>query len=75
MAKFPLKCFGDGSWVPNFDWFIRPETALKIAEGAYDWSKNGDDIAEHNRKAFADADRILAERAERAQAKRMNQPF
>lgn len=40
LAKFPLKCFSDGDgWKPDFDWFVRPDTVMKILEGKYDWSK------------------------------------
>jgi hypothetical protein len=40
LKKFPLKCFDDGSWVPTFDWFVRPDTVVQILEGKYDWKKN-----------------------------------
>ena len=40
LGKFPLKCFADGRWVPDLDWFLRPDTVLNIAEGKYDWTKN-----------------------------------
>jgi hypothetical protein len=40
LAKFPLRCFmTEGSWKPNFDWFIRPGTVNGILEGKYDWTK------------------------------------
>lgn len=31
-------CSGDNSrgWVANFDWFLRPDTPVKILEGLYD---------------------------------------
>jgi hypothetical protein len=42
LAKFPLRCFdtADG-WTPDIDFFLRPDTVLKILEGKYDWSKDG----------------------------------
>ena len=46
LAKFPLKCFGDGDWKPDLEWFIRKESVTKILEGKYDWSKtNGKHFA------------------------------
>ena len=40
LAKFPLKCFLDGDWTPDFDWLLRPKTVNAILEGKYDWSKD-----------------------------------
>ncbi len=40
LAKFPLPCFGDGEWTPEFDWLLRPGTVNAILEGKYDWSKD-----------------------------------
>lgn len=41
LGHFPLKCFADSdsNWKPDVDWFLRPETVLKILEGSYDWNK------------------------------------
>src|SRR5690606_6205819 len=50
-----LKGQGSGStWVANFDWFIKPESVLRIIEGKYDAGPGGRPltVAEHNRKAF-----------------------
>jgi hypothetical protein len=41
LAKFPLPCCAsdpDG-WQPDFDWFLRPDSATRIVEGKYDWTK------------------------------------
>lgn len=41
LAKFPLKCFAsepDG-WVPDLEFFLRPDSVTKILEGKYDWTK------------------------------------
>lgn len=40
LGKFPLKCFDDGGWRPDVDWFLRPDSVRSILEGKYDWSKN-----------------------------------
>lgn len=42
LAKFPLKCFAaeQGGYVPDVDFFLRPDTVTKILEGKYDWSKS-----------------------------------
>jgi len=40
LGKFPLKCFGEDDWKPDVDWFLRPDSVLKILEGKYDWSKS-----------------------------------
>jgi hypothetical protein len=44
LKKFPLQCFSNGNgWLPNFDWFLRPETVNSILEGKYDFTpSNGD---------------------------------
>ena len=40
LAKFPLKCFGESNdWKPDIDWFLRPDSVLKVIEGKYDWKK------------------------------------
>ena len=41
LAKFPLPCpngHPDG-WLPDLDWFLRPDSVLKIIEGKYDWTR------------------------------------
>ena len=43
LAKFPLKCFvgeGDDHYVPDLDFFLRPDSVTRILEGKYDWSKD-----------------------------------
>lgn len=40
LGKFPLKCFTEGDWKPDIDWFLRPDSVLSILEGKYDWEKN-----------------------------------
>jgi hypothetical protein len=40
LKKFPLQCFKDGGWTPDFDWFIRPDTVNNILEGKYDFTPN-----------------------------------
>ncbi len=39
LAKFPLKCLETGGWIPELDWFLKPDTVTKILEGKYDWTK------------------------------------
>ena len=42
LARFPLRCFSEpGGWRPTLDWFLRPDTAGKILEGAFDFAKSG----------------------------------
>jgi len=43
LVKFPLKLFEaePTGWQPDFDWFIRPDTANMVLEGKYDWVKDG----------------------------------
>ena len=39
LAKFPLKCFSDpNGFIPNLEFFVRPETVNSILEGKYDWT-------------------------------------
>jgi hypothetical protein len=41
LEKFPLRCFAtepDG-FVPDLEFFLRPDTVNKILEGKYDWEK------------------------------------
>lgn len=42
LAKFPLKCFASdpSGYIPDLEFFLRPETVNKILEGKYDWEKN-----------------------------------
>jgi len=41
LAKFPLRCFGESDdWKPDIDWFLKPDSVLKIIEGKYDWEKS-----------------------------------
>lgn len=41
LMKFPLKCFSQADgWRPDLDWFLRPDTVMKILEGKYDWTKD-----------------------------------
>jgi len=40
LDKFPLPCWTDGSFTPNFDWFIKPDTVTRILEGQYNWGDN-----------------------------------
>jgi hypothetical protein len=40
LTHFPLECFRDGTWRPDFEWFIRPDSVNSILEGKYDWSKS-----------------------------------
>ena len=40
LEKFPLPCFKEGDWVPNIEFIVRPESVVKIIEGAYDWQKS-----------------------------------
>jgi hypothetical protein len=43
MDKFPLSCFPTpNGWLPNFDWFLRPDTVDRILEGSYDWINQGE---------------------------------
>jgi hypothetical protein len=39
LKKFPLPCFSDGQWTPDFDFFIKPGTVARILEGKYDFTK------------------------------------
>lgn len=41
LAKFPLRCFASdpGGFVPDLEFFLRPDTVTKILEGKYDWEK------------------------------------
>lgn len=43
MRKFPLPVSrgSPGSWRPDLEWFLRPDSVTKILEGKYDWSKDG----------------------------------
>ena len=44
LSKFPLR-FTEGDangWKPDVDWFLRPDSVLKILEGKYDWKKGTD---------------------------------
>jgi hypothetical protein len=43
LAKFPLRCFAADptGFVPDLEFFIRPDTVNKILEGKYDWEKAG----------------------------------
>lgn len=42
LSKFPLKCTtsNEGGWLPDLDWFLKPDTVIRILEGKYDWSKS-----------------------------------
>lgn len=40
LEKFPLKCFGGEGWRPDIDWFLKPDSALRVLEGKYDWVKS-----------------------------------
>lgn len=41
-SKFPLKCFSEpGGFVPNIDWFLRPDTVTRILEGRMDFTPRG----------------------------------
>jgi len=41
LEKFPLPCFENSNgWKPTFEWFMRPDTVIKIIEGTYDWEKS-----------------------------------
>lgn len=40
LDKFPLPCWADGSFKPNFDWFCRQGQVEKILEGQFDWGKD-----------------------------------
>lgn len=41
LEKFPLKVTTgrENGWLPDIEWFLRPDTVAKILEGKYDWSK------------------------------------
>lgn len=41
LAKFPLKLVSSdpSGWVPDLDFFLRPDSVTKILEGKYDWEK------------------------------------
>ena len=41
LKKFPLPCTrGDPDpWIPDLDWFLKPDSVLKILEGKYDFRK------------------------------------
>jgi hypothetical protein len=41
LAKFPLKMTAgrQNGWLPDIEWFLKPDTVTKILEGKYDWSK------------------------------------
>jgi hypothetical protein len=42
LKKFPLPVSqGDGTWKPDLDWFLKPDSVQKLLEGKYDWSHNG----------------------------------
>ena len=38
--KFPLQCWKDGSFKPNFDWFLRDGTITQILEEQHNWGDN-----------------------------------
>ena len=38
--KFPLQCWRDGSFKPNFDWFLRDGTITQILEEQHNWGDN-----------------------------------
>lgn len=62
LAKFPLRCFEDNErgWKPDFDWFVRPDTVVKILEGKYDWNRIQNHKAEQDpRGNIATAQRYL----------------
>ena len=40
LEHFPLKSVEDIDWKPHIDWFLEPDTAIKIGEGNYDWGKH-----------------------------------
>jgi hypothetical protein len=35
---------GAGNWRANFDWLVRPQTAIRVSEGLYDNAKNGSNL-------------------------------
>jgi hypothetical protein len=42
LKKFPLPVSqGDGTWKPDMDWFLKPDSVQRILEGKYDWTRNG----------------------------------
>lgn len=38
LAKFPLEVTKSGTWRPDLDWFLRPDSVTKILEGKYDFT-------------------------------------
>ena len=38
--KFPLNCWKNRSYKPNFDWFLREGTIIQILEDQHDWGDN-----------------------------------
>lgn len=40
ISKFPLACWKDGSFKPNFDWFLREGTITQILEEQHNWGNN-----------------------------------
>jgi len=41
LKKFPLQCTTGGGWIPDFDFFVRPDTVVRILEGKYDFTPKG----------------------------------
>ena len=40
LERFPLKSVKDIDWKPHIDWFLEPDSVIKVLEGQYDWGKN-----------------------------------
>lgn len=40
LDRFPLKSAEGISWTPTIDWFLKPDSVIKVLEGQYDWGKD-----------------------------------
>ena len=62
ISKFPLNCWKDGSFKPNFDWFLRDGTITQILEEQHNWGDNYTQPPQPKRELSA------AEKAEKARS-------
>jgi len=62
ISHFPLNCWKDGSFKPNFDWFLREGTITQILEEQHNWGDNYRQPPQPKRELSA------AEKAEKARS-------
>lgn len=53
LKKFPLQCTVSGTWVPDFDWFLRPGTVNAILEGKYDFTPGANNGTKPKRQSYS----------------------